>query len=151
VLDRVGGVKARIDGALESALWGAIAAAAAGAGISFLLIALFLWLAARYGPLTACMALGTIFAAAAAVSAIAFALTGRSPARPLRGAMQPDHGAINDLLAAADDRRQAAAKALRDVAETLSADITATIHRRPLTTLGLALCAGFVFGARRRR
>ena len=65
MLDRVGGgVNARIDGALESALWGGIAVAAAGAGISFLLIALFLWLAARYGPLTACVALGTIFAAA---------------------------------------------------------------------------------------
>jgi hypothetical protein len=151
VLDAMGGLRAKIDAALESALWGVIAAAAASSGLLFLVVALFIWLAARYDPLTACLVLGVIFAAAAAVSATASALTGRPSRRRQHRVARPANPDLHDLLAVASEGGQQATEALRKAAATVSEDLKQTVRRRPLAALGLVLCAGFVFGATRRR
>ena len=145
--DVLGGVKARIDDALEAVLWRVIAAAAAGAGLLFILIALFIGLAARYGALTACLALGLLFAVFSATAAIGFALAGHRPHKPLSANIRRAHGIFTE----ASNRGRDAATALRDVAGTLSDTFKKAARRRPLATVGLALAAGFIFGATRRR
>jgi ElaB/YqjD/DUF883 family membrane-anchored ribosome-binding protein len=69
----------------------------------------------------------------------------------VRAQIQRVKGGIDDLFGEANDRGQDAADAVRDVAETLSDAVEDTLHRRPLTTLALALGAGFIAGATWRR
>jgi len=69
----------------------------------------------------------------------------------VRAQIQRVKSGLDDLFAEATDRGQDAAEAVRDVAATLSDAVEDTMHRRPLTTLGLALGAGFIAGATWRR
>jgi hypothetical protein len=141
VLDLTGGIRTRIDAALQSALWAGIAAAAVGAGVLFLLIASFIALAERYDALTACIVMGALFVAAAAVAGLACVLAG---GRQPRRARTPDAGS---LLATGSAE---AADALHDAGSALAEGVKRAVRRRPLTALGLVLCAGFVFGVTRR-
>jgi Na+/melibiose symporter-like transporter len=141
VLDLTGALRTRVDAALQSALWGAIAAAAAGAAALFLLIALFLALAERYDALTACLVMGAVFVAGAVVAALGCALVARRP----RTARRPIDA--RTLLATGSAE---AADAVRDAGTALSESLKQAVRRRPLTALGVMLCAGFVFGVTRR-
>jgi len=69
----------------------------------------------------------------------------------VRAQIQRVKGGLDELFAQASDRGQDAAEAVRDVAATLSDAVEDAMHRRPLTTLGLALGAGFIAGATWRR
>jgi ElaB/YqjD/DUF883 family membrane-anchored ribosome-binding protein len=69
----------------------------------------------------------------------------------VRTQMQRVKGGIDELFAEASDRGQDATVALRGAAETLSGALEDTVQRHPLTTLGLALGAGFLAGAAWRR
>jgi hypothetical protein len=159
VLDVLGGVKAKVDGFLEAMLWAAVAAAAATAGGLFLLVALFIWLAARYDPLTACLVLGLLFVAVATGASIAFLLVRRRPDRaPVpAGRLDPaPTGAIaTDLLAGlvaeASERGRETADAIRSTAGDAADALQETLERRPLTALGIVIGIGFLFGAKWRR
>ena len=142
MLDLTGGIRTRIDAALQSALWAGIAAAAVGAGVLFVLIALFVALAERYDALTACIAMGALFVAAAAVAGLACMLAGGR--RPRRAPAPVD---ARKLFAAGSAE---AADALHDAGIDLAEGVKQAVRRRPLTALGLMLCAGFVFGVTRR-
>lgn len=69
----------------------------------------------------------------------------------VRAQIQRVKGGIDELFAEASDHGQDAAEAIRDVAATLSDAVEDTLHKRPLTTLGLALGVGFIAGATWRR
>jgi ElaB/YqjD/DUF883 family membrane-anchored ribosome-binding protein len=69
----------------------------------------------------------------------------------VRAQVQRVKGGIDELFAEASDRGQDAAEAVRDVTETFTEALEDTLHRRPLTTLGLALGVGFIAGATWRR
>jgi hypothetical protein len=70
-------VSAKIEATLRMAVWGVAAAVSGVVGLLFLLIALFMWLADRYGPLTACTILGLVFMVLALGAVLALALTRR--------------------------------------------------------------------------
>jgi hypothetical protein len=123
VLDLTGGVRARIDVALQSTLRTAIAAAAVGAAALFLLIALFIALAETYDVLVACLVLGA-FVVAAAVAAVVSALAGRRP-RTRRTASLGAPG----LLA---PRGEQAAAAASEFADAVSAGVKDVVRRRRL-------------------
>ena len=55
----------------QVAVWAAIAAVAATVALVFLLIAAFIWLADRYGPLTAGLVLGGVFIVIALIAIVA--------------------------------------------------------------------------------
>ena len=69
-------LKLKVDGMVKLAVAGMIAAAAAIVAFFCFAVALFLWMQQTYGSLEAWMALGVVFAALAAISAI-FILTRR--------------------------------------------------------------------------
>jgi hypothetical protein len=77
VLDIVGDLKTSVASTLRAAVWGIAAAICAVVGILFLLIAAFLWLAARYDALTACLVMGGAFVVIAVAAGVAFALIRR--------------------------------------------------------------------------
>jgi Na+/melibiose symporter-like transporter len=141
VLDLTGAIRTRVDAALQSVLWATIAAAAAGAAVLFLLIALFMALAERYDALTACLVMAALFVTGAVLAAVGCALVGRRP-RPARRPVD-----ARTILATGSAE---AADAMRDAGMALSESIQQAVRRRPLTALGLVLCAGFVFGVTRR-
>jgi hypothetical protein len=156
----LGGIKARINSFLEALLWGAIAAAAAMTGILFLLAALFIWLAARYDAVTACVVLGLTFVAAALGATIAFLLVRRQPARPPTPAAAPvdplaqagrNLDVLSDLLAEASDQGRHTADVVRKAADNVADAFQETLERRPLAALGIVLGVGFLFGAKWRR
>jgi hypothetical protein len=94
VLDIIGDLKTSVASTVRAAVWGIAAAICAVVGILFLLIAAFLWLAARYDPLTACLVMGGAFVIVAIVTAIAFALVRRqadlrAKQRRARSALDP--------------------------------------------------------------
>jgi hypothetical protein len=62
----------------DIAVWAAVAALAAVAGVVFLLTAAFIWLAERYGGVTAALVLGGFFILVALAAAIACVLIRRS-------------------------------------------------------------------------
>jgi hypothetical protein len=141
VLDLTGGIRTRIDAALQSGLWASMAAAAVGAGAIFLLIALFVAISERYDALTACLVMGALFVTGAAGAALACALAGRRPRRvppaiDARGMLSTDGAEAADVL--------------HDAGIALSEGVKRAVRRRPLAALGLMLCAGFVFGVTRR-
>lgn len=159
MLDVLGGVKAKIDRLVEAMLWAAVAAAAATAGGLFLVVALFIWLAARYDPLTACLVLGLLFVAVAAGASIGFLLVRRRPApTPVPAARldpTPTGAIATDLLAGlvaeASERGRETADAIRSTAGEVADALQDTLERRPLTALGIVVGIGFVFGAKWRR
>jgi ElaB/YqjD/DUF883 family membrane-anchored ribosome-binding protein len=69
----------------------------------------------------------------------------------IRAQVQRVKTGVDDLLAEVGDKGQEAAEAVRDVAEGFAETLQETLHRRPLTTLGLAVGVGFIFGAMWRR
>jgi ElaB/YqjD/DUF883 family membrane-anchored ribosome-binding protein len=69
----------------------------------------------------------------------------------IRAQVQRVRSSIDDVLGQAGDRSHEAADAMRDVTESLTEAIEETVHRRPLTTLGVALGIGFIAGAAWRR
>jgi ElaB/YqjD/DUF883 family membrane-anchored ribosome-binding protein len=69
----------------------------------------------------------------------------------VRVQMQRVKSGLDDIFIEAGDRSAEAMDAVRDVAESFSEAIEDTLHRRPLTTLALALGVGFVTGATWRR
>src|ERR1700694_6552 len=69
----------------------------------------------------------------------------------VRAQVQRVKNSMDEVFAEASDRGQEAAYAVRDVAESFSEALEETLHRRPLTTLGLALGVGFIAGATWRR
>jgi ElaB/YqjD/DUF883 family membrane-anchored ribosome-binding protein len=69
----------------------------------------------------------------------------------IRAQVQRVRTSLDDVLTEAGDRGHEAADAVRDVAESFSEALEETVHRRPLTTLGLALGVGFLAGASWRR
>jgi hypothetical protein len=77
VFDVIGDIKAKVDATLRAALWGIMAAVCGMVGTLFLLIALFIWLAAQYDVLTACVILGLVFVVLALVAALVFTLSRR--------------------------------------------------------------------------
>jgi hypothetical protein len=94
VLDIVGDLRTSVASTLRAAVWGIAAAICAVVGILFLLIAAFLWLAARYDALTACLVMGGAFVVIAVVAGVAFALIRRradlqAKQRRARAALDP--------------------------------------------------------------
>jgi len=77
VLDIIGDLKTSVASTVRAAVWGIAAAICGVVGILFLLIAAFLWLAARYDPLTACLVMGGAFVIVAIATGVAFALIRR--------------------------------------------------------------------------
>jgi ElaB/YqjD/DUF883 family membrane-anchored ribosome-binding protein len=69
----------------------------------------------------------------------------------VRAQMQRVKRTIDGLLSEASDRGQEAVKAVRGVAEDSSETLEESMRRRPLVTLALALCLGFICGAAWRR
>jgi ElaB/YqjD/DUF883 family membrane-anchored ribosome-binding protein len=69
----------------------------------------------------------------------------------VRAQMQRVKLTIDGLLSEASDRGQEAVKAVRGVAEDSSETLEESMRRRPLVTLALALCLGFICGAAWRR
>ena len=84
MLDIVGEIKARIAATLRAAVFGVIAAVCGVVGILFLLIALFIWLAAQYDVLTACVILGLAFVFIGLAATLAFMLPRRRADRLAR-------------------------------------------------------------------
>ena len=138
MLDLTGGVRARVDSVMESALWAGIAAAAIATGALFLLVALFVAVAESYDALTACLVLGVLFVLIAAVATVGCAFT-RRQTTPVRR--------VDDLLATGSEE---AAAALRNAGFAMSQGVKRAVRRRPMAALGLMLIAGFVFGVTRR-
>jgi hypothetical protein len=94
VLDIIGDLKSSVATTVRAAVWGMVAAICAVVGVLFLLIAAFLWLAARYDVLTACVVMGGAFVVIAAGAGAAFALTRRraevrAKERRARAALDP--------------------------------------------------------------
>ena len=77
MLDIIGDLKTSVASTVRAAVWGIAAAICGVVGILFLLIAAFLWLAARYDPLTACLVMGGAFVIVAIATGVAFALIRR--------------------------------------------------------------------------
>jgi ElaB/YqjD/DUF883 family membrane-anchored ribosome-binding protein len=69
----------------------------------------------------------------------------------IRAQVQRVKTSIDGVLAQAGDRGNEAADAVRDVSESLTEALEETVHRRPFTTLGVALGLGFIAGAAWRR
>jgi ElaB/YqjD/DUF883 family membrane-anchored ribosome-binding protein len=69
----------------------------------------------------------------------------------VRAQMQRVKRTIDGLLSEAGDRGQEAVEAVRDVAEDFSETLEDSMHRRPLTTLALAVGLGFLCGVAWRR
>lgn len=165
MLDIPGGVKAKIDQTLQALLWAAIAAAAATAGSLFLLVALFIWLAAAYDVLTACVVLGLLLVAVALGATVAFVLVRRPPARRVTpaaarvdaarsdavGQPPPSADVLFALLAEATDQGRQVAGVVRDAAENVADAFKDTVERRPLTAIAIVLGLGFMFGTKWRR
>ena len=61
-------IKAKVRLGITSLVWGGIAAAAGMAGLLFLSVGAYLWLAQRYDPITACLVLGVAYVLLAAVA-----------------------------------------------------------------------------------
>ena len=92
--------KHKIDLALKSTVGGMIAAAAALAALGFFCAALFLWLDARYGAITAALVLGGIFTLLALIAILVVVIMRRMqppPPPPRKSAWWADPA----LLAAA--------------------------------------------------
>jgi hypothetical protein len=77
MLDVIGDLKTSVASTIRAAVWGVVAAICAVVGVLFLLIAAFLWLAARFDALTACMVMGGAFVIIAVATGVAFALVRR--------------------------------------------------------------------------
>jgi ElaB/YqjD/DUF883 family membrane-anchored ribosome-binding protein len=69
----------------------------------------------------------------------------------IRTQVQRVRSSIDDVLAEAGERGHHAADALSETTESVAEALEETIHRRPLTALGLALGVGFIAGAAWRR
>ena len=79
----IANLKYKIDLALKSTVGGVVAGAAALVALGFFCAALFLWLEARYGAITAALVLGGAFTFVALVAAIVvLILRGRAPPPP---------------------------------------------------------------------
>ena len=77
-------LKDRLDRALNTAVLGAVAAAAGVAAFFFLCVAIFVWTAKTYDTVTACIVLAVLFVVIAAAAAIAIAVSRRRAAEELR-------------------------------------------------------------------
>ena len=69
----------------------------------------------------------------------------------IRGQMHRVKRRLDEALSEAGERGQEAAVAVRDVAGTVTEAVEDSLHRHPLTTIGIALGLGFVCGAAWRR
>src|SRR5262249_42523068 len=69
----------------------------------------------------------------------------------LRGQLFRVKSTIDDVLAASSEKGQEAADAVKEVADTLGEAVEESLRKRPLTTVGLAIGLGFLFGATWRR
>jgi hypothetical protein len=66
----LGGVKARINGAIAAAAWSVAAGSAALLCAVFLFAAAFIWLASRYDAISACLAFAGLFAVIAIIAVL---------------------------------------------------------------------------------
>ena len=69
----------------------------------------------------------------------------------VRAQMQRVRRTIDGLMSEASDRGQEAVEAVREAAEDFSETLEDSMHRRPLTTLALAVAFGFICGVAWRR
>jgi ElaB/YqjD/DUF883 family membrane-anchored ribosome-binding protein len=69
----------------------------------------------------------------------------------IRAQLQRVKTSIDDLFVEAGDKGQEAAETVRNVGESVAETVEETLLRQPLTTLGLAIGIGFIFGATWRR
>jgi ElaB/YqjD/DUF883 family membrane-anchored ribosome-binding protein len=68
----------------------------------------------------------------------------------IRAQLQRVKTSIDDLFVEARDKGQEASETVRNVGESVAETVEETL-RQPLTTLGLAIGIGFIFGATWRR